>query len=188
MRIRRQRGMNLLEVVVSMLIIGIVLAMSVSMIQTSVRFGESAAYTSAAQMQAQSLVDKIRVNASAAKHYMFQESGINEQKLRHFAKATEEEKSALYRSINMQSLQNCERDCKTPELLAKADIQSWQSALEDSLPLPRFQLLPSDLGHENYLLAIFWSYNSEDALSAERRQEKYGNDLRIGGIVVPFSL
>lgn len=183
------KGMTLLEIVVSMLIVGIVLAMSVSMIQTSVRFGESASYISAAQMQAQSLMDRIRVNASSAPHYLFQAPGVTEQRLLQFPSATDEQKSALYRSIDMSLLQTCLTDCRrSSELSAKQDLQAWKDALDESLPFPRFQLLSSHIGHENYLLAIFWSYTAEDPLSAARLQETYGHDLKIGGIVVPFSL
>lgn len=186
--LHKVKGMTFLEIVVSMLIVGIALALSVSMMQTSLRFGESASYISAAQMQAQSLMDKMRVNAVAAPHYLFQASGVTEQRLLQFPMATDEQKSALYRSIDMSTLQNCIGHCKTPDLLAKQDIQAWKNALDESLPFARFQLLPSHIGHQNYLLAILWSYSPEDALSAERLKETYGVDLKIGGIIVPFSL
>ena len=48
----RQKGMTLLEIVVSMLIVALGLAISVSMIQTANRFGDTAEYTAFALQKA----------------------------------------------------------------------------------------------------------------------------------------
>ena len=49
----KQQGMTLLEVVVSMLVVALGLVMSVSMLQTANRFGDTAEYTSFALQESQ---------------------------------------------------------------------------------------------------------------------------------------
>ena len=55
-----QKGMTLLEIVISMLIVALGLAMSVSMIQTANRFGDTAEFTAFAQQKSQQIIDRSR--------------------------------------------------------------------------------------------------------------------------------
>ena len=57
-----QKGMTLLEIVISMLIVALGLAMSVSMIQTANRFGDTAEFTAFAQQKSQQIIDAMRAN------------------------------------------------------------------------------------------------------------------------------
>lgn len=64
-----QTGMTLLEVVIAMLIIGLGLAMSLSMIQKSVRSSQNAQNHNTARVLMQELADKMRANSRVAVCY-----------------------------------------------------------------------------------------------------------------------
>ena len=70
-----QRGMTLLEVVISMLVVALGLVMSISMIQTANRFGDTAEYTAFALQKSQLIIDTMRANVVAKDTYII--SGIN---------------------------------------------------------------------------------------------------------------
>ena len=64
-----QKGMTLLEIVISMLIVALGLAMSVSMIQTANRFGDTAEFTAFAQQKSQQISDAMRAKSIARGTY-----------------------------------------------------------------------------------------------------------------------
>ena len=71
----KQQGMTLLEVVISMLVVALGLVMSVSMLQTANRFGDTAEYTDFALQKSQLIIDTMRANVVAKDTYII--SGIN---------------------------------------------------------------------------------------------------------------
>ena len=68
--LRKQKGMSLLEVIVSMLICGIGLAGTISAIQASQRLATSADYRAIATREIQSIVDMMRANRLGADKYI----------------------------------------------------------------------------------------------------------------------
>ena len=72
----KQQGMTLLEVVVSMLVVALGLVMSVSMLQTANRFGDTAEYTSFALQESQTLIDAMRANRLADETYFVNAIGV----------------------------------------------------------------------------------------------------------------
>lgn len=64
-----QKGMTLIEVVISMLVIGIGLAMTVSMLQASNRYGNNAANRTIAMGEMQNIIDAIKANALGIQGY-----------------------------------------------------------------------------------------------------------------------
>ncbi len=67
----RQRGMTLIEVVVAMLVIGLGLVMSISMLQSSLRYQAMANRQDDAMRLMQEMVDRMRANSIAAGNYLF---------------------------------------------------------------------------------------------------------------------
>ena len=67
----RQRGMTLIEVVVAMLVIGLGLVMSISMLQSSLRYQAMANRQDDAMRLMQEMVDRMRANSIAANNYLF---------------------------------------------------------------------------------------------------------------------
>lgn len=67
---RLQKGMTFLEVIVAILVFGLGLAMTVSMMQASHRFGMNAEYRAIATREAQSLIDHMRANYLGLEGYV----------------------------------------------------------------------------------------------------------------------
>lgn len=68
---KKQKGMTLLEVVISMLIIGMGLAMSIAMLQSSLRYQATADQQERAMLLMQEMIDMMRGNTVAANCYTF---------------------------------------------------------------------------------------------------------------------
>lgn len=182
-RMRRQHGMTLLEVLVSMLVIGLALAMSISMIQTANRYGETAEYTAAALQRAQSIIDKMRANNVAAPAYVF-DGG---------AKGTNY--NALYGKLDMGKIPNdlkCQIEgvaSTAPALVncnnyleqAKQDMVSWSNELQQNLPGGKGMIRRNGSGYE---IIVMWNYVPE----SEAAQASAASSDLANGITVRFSL
>lgn len=173
-----QKGMSLIEVLVSMLIIGLALAMSISMIQTANRYGDSAEHSAAALQQAQSIIDKMRANKIAAPAYMFV-SGVTG--------GSADTYDEWYK-VNMEKIPgdlSCGSDSKCAESFdtAKADMSQWKTALASLLPGGKGVLREVKAGSGSYEVIVMWKYNPEsEAKSAE------STNPQASGITVNFSL
>lgn len=71
MLIKKQRGMTLLEVLVSMLIVAVGLVTTTMMLQVSNRYGYSAEYRARAMHEMQSLIEMVQANALGIDGYIF---------------------------------------------------------------------------------------------------------------------
>lgn len=173
---QQQKGMTLIEVLVSMLVIGLALAMSISMIQTANRYGASAEYSAAGLQQAQSIIDKMRANKIGAPAYLFA-SGAS----------AGGSYDAWYK-VDMEKIPNdlvCGDDdqCKGVLAVAKADMEQWKVALESLLPGGKGVIRETAAGSGSYQVIVMWKYNPEsEARNAE------GNNPDANGITVNFSL
>lgn len=171
----REKGMSLLEVLVAMLVIGLGLAMSISMIQIGNRFGENAEFTSSALQQAQAIIDKIRANNMAAQSYVFTGG--------HSAGAVSTANyAALYPSADMSSFPSGLADCTKPncadaQTVAKADMVQWRNNLQASLPGGRGLVV--DYGQGNYEVLVMWNFNPEADME---------NNKTVDGVRIRFAL
>lgn len=147
----KQNGMTLIEVLVSMLIIGLALAMSISMIQTANRFGESAEFSSSALRQAQNIIDKIRANKAAADKYEFL-GGLT-------LKATDTF-SDLYK-VDMAKIPTCSASCTPAEKVASEDLQQWRANLAELLPGGKGII--RRINDRRFDIVVMWHYNLEYA-------------------------
>lgn len=172
---KTQKGMSLIEVLVSMLVIGLALVMSISMIQVANRYGESAEFSAAALQQAQSVIDKMRANKIAAPAYIFTGG------------ATGTAYDSWYQA-DMGKIPDdlsCDSDvqCLTALDTAKADMSQWKANLSSLLPGGKGVVREVSAGSGAYEVIVMWKYSPEsEARSAESVNPK------ARGITVNFSL
>lgn len=147
-----QVGMTLLEVIVSMLVIGLALAMSISMIQTANRFGESAEFTSSALRQAQVIADKMRANNREADSYLYPGAA---------AITPDATFSDIHAALDMSYLVPCGAECTEPsDHIAREDMLQWVSELSESLPQGRGAIVAN--GQRRYDVVVTWSHTAEN--------------------------
>ena len=158
-----QKGMTLLEIVVSMLIVALGLAMSVSMIQSANRFGDTAEYTAFALQKSQLIIDTMRANVVAKDTYII--SGINTpnsggveyntlyNELDPIYNATDK---GIVLSRLMDRLQ-CKSACTPAEVNAKEDVNAWVDEIINTLPGGR-ALIAKD--KEHYEVILMWRHVS----------------------------
>ncbi|WP_072281590.1 type IV pilus modification protein PilV [Rappaport israeli] len=175
-KLKKQSGMSLLEVVVSMLIIGLGLVMAASMIQASNRYGESAEYRSMAIDKIQSIADSMRANALGGQGYVwgrsnYMETGYNPN------------------NVPLQTVTPCVTNCKTKDTLkdqaesiayrrAQADLITWLGQVATSLPGGQ-----ASIGRHGstYTVTVMWQVNAEsDSLGID--------DIRTESIDFTFDL
>lgn len=174
-----QKGMSFIEVLVAMLIIGLALAMSISMIQASNRFGESAEFSSSALQQAQAIIDKIKANSLAANTYVFTGGAVINNN------GTYEAIYDVIEDIDIDSIPDqlaCQSDiCTDAENVARNDILQWNNLLQNTIPggrgiIRRIDILPNVNSFE---VIVMWNHNAELEMN---------NNRDIDGIRVNFSL
>lgn len=157
----KQSGMSMLEVVVSMLIIGLGLAMSISMIQTSNRFGNNAEFSHSALEQAQAIIDKIRANQVAAATYEYMGgAALSANYDTMYASVANE--TTYISGINALTRQ-CTAgistaDCQVPGDTAKADMQAWSGNIRSLLPGGRGLI---SMNGRNLEVIVMWSNTAE---------------------------
>ena len=165
----RQKGMTLLEVVVSMLVIGLGLVISISMLQTANRFGDNAEFSHSALEQAQAIIDKMRANRVASPTYIYT-GGAN-------ITSTTAGFDVIYDSVRDENgyergidglTITCLRgittagfsanDCKKAGLIAKDDMRAWGKNIRAILPGGR-----GLISHQNgtYEVIVLWSNTPE---------------------------
>ena len=158
----RQKGMTLLEIVVSMLIVALGLAISVSMIQTANRFGDTAEYTAFALQKSQLIIDTMRANSLGRRAYVFRQSSAAAPRPEDVDYAT------VYNSLNgvfdaanrdtvisnFANQLHCAATCTSAENNAKADIKAWLGEILDTLPGGRALIISH--AHEQYEVMVMW--------------------------------
>ena len=154
----RQRGMTLLEIVVSMLIVALGLAMSVSMIQTANRFGDTAEYTAFAQQKSQFIIDAMRANNIARDTYILSQNKADpEIKILDY-KSLYDSLGSVYASGDITSHLKCKTgSCTDAEKIAKEDMQTWVNAIR-TLPGGRGVIRQND---NQYEVVVMWMHVSE---------------------------
>ena len=155
---RKQQGMSLLEVVVSMLLCGIGLAITVGMYQASLRHAQQAEYRAVAMREAQVLVDEMRANKLGAAGFLqlnsetgydnsFDKSDDNKAKI----------KSILCVGKTKETECNKAVDDATGE--AKKYVVAWNDALKTKIPTDGLNVKlewGGDNQKDKYTLSIKW--------------------------------
>ncbi|MDO4777725.1 MAG: type IV pilus modification protein PilV [Cardiobacteriaceae bacterium] len=151
-----QKGMTLLEVVVSMLVIGLGLAMSISMIQTANRFGNSAEFSHSALEQAQAIIDKIRANRVAAPTYRYPATEVigSYDAIYESAKAADIGKLKI--SCTLPGIDSS--DCDKAGKIAQTDMQAWDENTRALLPGGRGAVVINGMNSE---VIVMWKNNPE---------------------------
>lgn len=156
----KQKGMSLIEVLVSMLVVGLALVTSISMIQSANRFGNSAEYSSTALNQTQAIIDKIRANKIGIDSYIFTGSATAVQIDNAIISGVYDN---IFGLVNMGNIPNtlanvCSRTpCTTTSVAtAHTDMTQWAASLGEALPEGRgiVRLLDADRG--SYEVVVMW--------------------------------
>lgn len=170
-----QKGMSLIEVLVSMLIIGLALAMSISMIQTANRYGDSAEHSAAALQQAQSIIDKMRANKIAAPAYLFT-GGASGSTYDSWYTA---DMGKIPAELTCGSDVHCAKALDT----AKTDMSQWKNNLSSLLPGGKGVIREVQAESGSYEVIVMWKYNPE---SEAKSVDSTNPNAR--GITVNFTL
>lgn len=133
--VKQQQGMTLIEVVVSMLIIGLGLVMCMSMLQTSLRYQSTSIEENDAMQLMQEMVSKMRMNAKFAEDY---ELSLGETNKTDFRCSTDED--------------GCTQ--------VKRDITSWLASVGTVLPGGKAEI--ANAGNHQYKITLQWT-NNEDS-------------------------
>lgn len=121
----REKGMTLLEVVVAMLVIGLGLVMSISMLQSSLRYQERANQQDDAMRLLQEMADRMRANSIAAVNYTFN---------------THDFAFTAWRSPNISdkcSGKHCSKEKDPAYAQSKSDVDEWLTEVQTVLPQGR---------------------------------------------------
>ncbi len=155
----REKGMTLLEVVVSMLIIGLGIVMCISMMQASNRYGETAEYRATAINEIQSVVDRIRANSLGIDGYVWGKDGY--QNTGYNINSVKEKKvSPLTCGKKCTTQQNLEHQAKgLAYTRAKADMEDWLGHVKTALP--GGQAMIAKDGKNQYKVKVMWRANPE---------------------------
>ncbi|MDO4642600.1 MAG: type IV pilus modification protein PilV [Cardiobacteriaceae bacterium] len=172
-----QRGMTLLEVLISMLVVALGLGLSVSMIQTANRFGDSAEYRARALQKTEEIAGKIQANINARNTYVL-DNGISILPTTSF--------DELYRKADFGSRNpsfTCLSTCTKAEEIAKDDVKSWLKEIQSDLFPNGRALIHRDGGVDSrrYEVIVMWSHIAEADI-------KENSDNKIEGTRVWISL
>ncbi|WP_314887552.1 type IV pilus modification protein PilV [Cardiobacterium hominis] len=161
----KQQGMTLLEVVVSMLVVALGLVMSVSMLQTANRFGDTAEYTSFALQESQTLIDAMRANRLADETYFVNAIGVTSKdtsleviynSLDAFYKFTSDDKEVVKQEVKNRLM--CKNaSCTEAENIAKEDMATWISEI---VTLPGGRAAVGRLG-DQFEVVVMWNHVAE---------------------------
>ena len=153
-----QRGMTLLEIVISMLIVALGLAMSVSMIQTANRFGDTAEFTAFAQQKSQQIIDAMRANSIARDTYLLDWENTASQGNLDYHRLYNN-LNGIYDATDITARLRCKNGgrCTEAENNAKQDMRVWIDEIR-SLPGGRGIVRQRD---NQYEVVVMWSHVSE---------------------------
>ena len=129
---KKQRGMSLLEVVVSMLICGIGLAGMLAAVQASQRLALSADYRAIATREIQSAVDMMRANRLGADKYIDVTYGsrVNINGNTDAGLAICKDRTA----VNTNARQYCEDAMANATKVAAKEAELWKERVKNALP------------------------------------------------------
>lgn len=146
---KKQRGMTILEVVVCMLIIGIGITVSISMLQKSMQNNVAALNRNNAIYLMESIAGKMRVNRFAAPAYPNYTSEDNAKTFK-----TKKLSELSFTPTDKSCPGNCTDNQKTAYAQVTQDFQGWYQDLQEKLPSGAFAIYP--LGNDTYAIELRW--------------------------------
>lgn len=147
-----QKGMTLLEVIVSFLVVGFGLAMTVSMLQASNRYGVSAEYRAIAMREMQSIVEQMRANPLGFEQYVglpLPDTSCNGK--------TEKDKSGCTAKVVLKH----EAIAKAIEQAGK-DLELWKNGLSTKIPKVEAKFTDVDSVKRSFGITIHWMVGDEN--------------------------
>ncbi|UJF25240.1 type IV pilus modification protein PilV [Suttonella sp. R2A3] len=150
---RREWGMTILEVLVALLVVGLGMTMAISMLQSSVRYNQTAEYRSIALGEIEQITDRMRTNRMAANNddYLYPASASE--------RSNPDPENTAWTPPSAASA--CSASC-TIEQLAKAaaerDLHDWGADVAASLPEGAGYI---DKVGDQYRVSVFWRHIAE---------------------------
>lgn len=157
--LKKQKGMSLLEVIVSMLICGIGLAGMIAAIQASQRLASSAEYRAVATREIQAAVDMMRANRLGANEYVRVGSSSSSKPTIEAA-----QKLCADRTREKTTARDyCNTEINVAESVAKAEASKWQERIAAELPNGFGQITATDKGGIYvFTVKITWTVGNEN--------------------------
>lgn len=144
---KRQIGMTLLEVVVSMLIIGLGMSASIAMLQTSMQNNTAAINRNNAIYLSEAVIDKMRMNKFAVRQYLYGSRNVSI-----------DPENAPEKSDKRSDCDFCGKDKNREEafLQASKDINNWYEELQQKLPGAGFAIYNINPDRGQYGIMLKW--------------------------------
>lgn len=156
---RHQQGMTLLEVVVSMLLIGLGMVASISMIQEGMRSNVSAHNRNSALYLSDAIIDRMRVNSFALPQYLAGSAG---------SLVSGVDSSGKAEAPAAKSCDDCKEDQqKNAYGQARTDIQEWRAELSQKLPGATYAIYAEDADKGQYAIVLSWPNRIFNASTAD---------------------
>lgn len=148
MKYNNQKGMTLLEVMVSVFIVSIALLGSVAMLNTSVQNNRAALNRNAAIYLTDAIIDKIRMNRFAVDRYLYGNKSL---------KISDSYSYTTYADSG-KTCSDCDTKAKEDAYeQAKVDLRLWATELQEKLPEASFAIYPQSSSNNNrYVVKIVW--------------------------------
>lgn len=185
-----------------MLIIGLGLAMSVSMIQVSVRSTSSANNQNIASELAESIISRMRINRIAAHGYLFgdndSDSGNNTDNFDLFAGSSVWKAPTITTLANTNPAPDCSSTCTAEQITARenayaqayADTVNWVGEVQSSLPVGRAIILELPVVGTTpaYRVVLQWQNVPMSSRVEEDEDTSNDSDLPVQELSLGFSL
>lgn len=155
----KQKGMTLLEVVVAMLVIAIALATTISMLQVSNLYGNSAEYRATATREMRSIINQIHTNKLGIDGYLT----ANKDRI-------------------IDAGNGSDKDAKkTAYTLAHAQIKAWTDNIKNVLPdgeatIEKINANSNGGSNEYYKVKVSWTVNAENKLTDNSNNTRGNNN------------
>lgn len=147
-RQNQQQGMTLLEVVVSMLLIGLGMVASISMIQEGMRSNVAALNRNSALYLSDAIIDRMRVNSFAVPQYL---SGAANTLI------SVVDSSGKVKEPSVKACSDCTaQQQKNAYAQARTDVKEWRTELSEKLPGATYAIYAEDADSGQYAVALSW--------------------------------
>lgn len=124
--IKKQKGMTLLEVVVSMLVIGLGMSASIAMLQASMQNNIAAINRNNAMYLSEAIIDKMRMNKSVVEQYLYGDERGN---------VSIDPAEGPKKAKSSDGCKTCDSEGKKEAFVqASKDVNTWYEELQQKLP------------------------------------------------------
>lgn len=160
---QKQKGMTLLEAIVSFLVVGFGLAMTVSMLQASNRYGASAEYRAIAMREMQSIVEQMRANPLGYEGYFVGGSATD---------TSCKDKSAPDSTCTLAKILQ-HKNVEEAVAMAKEQRERWLVRLRESVPGIHDPVFTPDPNKANsFSISVSWTLGEENKRTDDNKNKK----------------